>query len=164
MNINRSRVNKICPHIQVKPFAINTNYDDLINSDKTPLYHVIVSQGLLKMLFLVAHDKTNNREFEVIKCEYIALHGINERDIYDIIDGEDKISSDPTIINKNFKWVLEPYGIKLLKVTNHSFEFIESDKELKGFIFEDQDKYNILKDLINAKCQKVLKNPYIIQY
>ena len=86
MNINNTRHNVMSPHIQVKQIAINCYNDDLNeDSNVNSLYHVIVSQGKLKMKFLVAQRPKNEkpkREFDVVRCEYVSLHGLNERDEY----------------------------------------------------------------------------------
>ena len=42
-------------------------------------------------------------------------------------------------------------------------DFIESNKENIGFVFEDQEIYNKLKDLINKKCCRMIKTTSIIQ-
>ena len=58
---------------------------------------------------------------------------------------------------------LDKYKIKLLKVNYHANDFIESNKENIGFVFEDQEIYNKLKDLINKKCCRMIKTTSIIQ-
>lgn len=157
------------PYIQMQPYPINSRMNDLEEDfDAVPLFHVIVSQGKLKMLFLVAnHDPMrypNTREYETIKCEYISLHGKSERDKYLGTVDNVKISADCTIVNEIFQWTLAPYSLKLYKANFHNFEFFESDLEGKGFAFLDSDKYEILKDLINQKCKLMMRNPGIKQY
>lgn len=169
MNINRkSKYTSMIPHIEVKPMAINMYNDDLeYDSETNCLYHVIVSQGQLKMMFLVAQrpvTQTNHREFDVVRCEYVSLHGINERDEYLGQIKDLSISADKTIVNDIFNWTLEPYCLKMLSVTFHNFEFFEAEEEGKGFIFENKEVYEKLKDKINKVCVKMLHNPYIIEY
>lgn len=168
MNRNRSIYNTMKPHIEVKPLPIN-NFNDNIEDDEetTCLYHVIVSQGELKMLFLVAQRPMMEepvREFDIVRCEYISLHGISQRDKYLGTVQNLSISADTTIVSELFQWSLKPYGIRLLKVVFHNFEFFETEGQGKGFVFEDQELYNKLKDLINKTCIKMLKNPYILEY
>lgn len=158
--MQKTRFNKMKPYIEIKPYPINNvlnNFEE--DHDINPLYHVSVSQGQLKMLFLVIlndHENTALRKFETIRCEYVSLHGINERDKYlEVVDNL-SISADVTIVNEIFEWTLKPYGIKLLKASFHDFQFFESDKEGKGFIFEDQEIYNKLKDLIDKKCDRMI--------
>lgn len=168
MNIQRTKYNAMRPHIEVKPLPINNYTDDIENDAETHcLYHVLVSQGKLKMLFLVAQRPLKEqpiREFDVVRCEYISLHGISERDTYLEKVNNISISADATIVNDLFSWTLAPYGIKLLKVVFHNFEFFETEVEGNGFVFEDQSLYNRLKDLINKRCSQMLRNPYIIEY
>lgn len=168
MNIQRTKYNNMKPHIEVKPLPINNNTDDIENDyDTNCLYHVLVSQGKIKMLFLVAQrprEEHPDREFDVVRCEYISLHGISERDSYLGQINELSISADPTIVSELFDWSLKPYGIKLLNVVFHNFEFFETEVEGNGFIFEDQRAYTQLKDLINKRCSYMLRNPYIIEY
>lgn len=168
MNIQRTKYNNIVPHIEVKPLPINNNSDDLENdSDTNCLYHVLVSQGKLKMMFLVAQrprEEQPEREFDTVRCEYISLHGISERDTYLGQVNDLSLSADATIVNELFEWTLKPYGIKLLKVVFHNFEFFETEVEGNGFVFEDQITYERLKNLINKRCSEMLRNPYIIEY
>lgn len=169
MNINRKSKNVVMmPHIEVKPMAINMYNDDLeYDSETNCLYHVVVSQGQLKMMFLVAQrpvTETNHREFDVVRCEYISLHGLNERDQYLGQVSDLSISADKTIVNEIFSSTLEPYCIKMLNITFHNFEFFEAEEEGKGFIFENKEVYDKLKDRINKVCVKMLRNPYIIEY
>lgn len=168
MNIQDTKYNVMKPHIEVVPLPINNINDDIENDDETNcLYHVLVSQGKLKMMFLIAqrprHEQPK-REFDVVRCEYISLHGIDERDKYLGTVDNISISADITIVNEIFEWTLKPYGIRMLEVTFHNFEFFESEMEGKGFIFEDNDTYEELKDKINVTCTHMLRNPYIIQY
>lgn len=168
MNSKSTRYTVMRPHIEVKPLPINTINDNLeYDEETTCLYHVIVSQGKLKMLFLVAQrPKSENprREFDVVRCEYISLHGLDERDEYLGQVNDLSISADKTIVNEIFEWTLEPYSLKLLNVNFHNFEFFESELEGKGFVFENNEIYEILKDKINLRCSKMLRNPYIIEY
>lgn len=168
MNIQRTKYNAMRPHIEVKPLPINNNTDDIENDATTIcLYHVIVSQGKIKMMFLVSQrpkEEQPEREFDVVRCEYISLHGISERDTYLGQVNDLSISADATIVNELFEWSLKVFGIKLLKVVFHDFEFFETEVEGNGFIFEDQNLYNKLKDLINKRCSYMLRNPYIIEY
>lgn len=168
MNIQRTKHNAMRPHIEVKPLPINNNTDDIENDATTScLYHVIVSQGKIKMMFLVSQrpkEEQPEREFDVVRCEYISLHGISERDTYLGQVNDLSISADATIVNELFEWSLKVFGIKLLKVVFHDFEFFEAEVEGNGFIFEDQNLYNKLKDLINKRCSYMLRNPYIIEY
>lgn len=154
-----TKYNKMNPYIEIKPYPINNYIEDLDDDPNTrPLYHVLVSQGQLKMLFLVFLNNGEDptlRNFETIRCEYLSLHGMNERDKYLEVVDEVKISADVTIVNEIFDWLLKPYGLKLLSATFHDFEFFESDKEGKGFIFENKQTYDTLKDLISKKCEKM---------
>ena len=147
--MQETKFNKICPYIEIKPSPINSPLDDFEDdAEATPLYHVVVSQGQLKMLFLIILNNGKNpalRNFEIIRCEYLSLHGINERDKYLEAVDNINVSADVTIVNEIFEWTLKPFGIKLLKVNFHDFEFFEADKEGKGFIFEDLEAYNTLK-------------------
>ena len=168
MNIQRTKYNAMRPHIEVKPLPINNSTDDIENDSNTScLYHVLVSQGKIKMMFLVSQrprEEQPEREFDVIRCEYISLHGISERDTYLGQVDDLSISADATIVNELFEWSLKVFGIKLLKVVFHNFEFFETEVEGNGFVFEDQVLYNKLKDLINKRCSYMLRNPYIIEY
>lgn len=168
MNIQRTKCNVMRPHIEVKPLPINNNMDNIENDYITNcLYHVLVSQGKIKMMFLIAQRPREEhplREFDVIRCEYISLHGISERDTYLGKVDNLSISADATIVNSIFEWTLKPYGIKLLKATFHNFEFFESEIEGNGFVFENKNLYNNLKNLINKRCSYMLRNPYIIEY
>ena len=256
---------KIKPTIQLLPRQLNIEDIDPMYD----LYNVIISDGYLKMSFLVCHNNINNinnREFETIRCEYLSLYGVEHKikktiDIY-LLGGEEDnsliateneevfkikevittnedtnnmtayllgdkngkllstpngqaillkydfkaplqagesiddtkkiitednklliaennshivtenninidnsvyISSDITILNETFKQSLDKYKIKLLKVNYHANDFIESNKENIGFVFEDQEIYNKLKDLINKKCCRMIKTTSIIQ-
>lgn len=154
------------PYIKILPHAINACNDNLDDDCETsPLYHVIVSQDKLKMMFLVVkRDELENpkRIYDVVRCEYISLHGMNERDEYLQIETIDSsLSADCTLIDEIFKTSIEPYGINLLRVTFHDFEFFEADVENKGFTFDDADKYEKLKELINKKCLEMMLNPNI---
>lgn len=168
MNIQRTKYNAMRPHIEVKPLPINNGTDDIENDSNTScLYHVLVSQGKIKMMFLVSQrpkEEQPEREFDVVRCEYISLHGISERDTYLGQVDDLSISADATIVNELFEWSLKVFGIKLLKVVFHNFEFFETEVEGNGFVFEDQALYNKLKDLINKRCSYMLRNPYIIEY
>lgn len=168
MNTQDTKYNVMKPHIEVVPLPINNINDDIENDDNTNcLYHVLVSQGQLKMLFLVTQRPRHEipkREFDVVRCEYISLHGINERDKYLGTVDNISVSADITIVSEIFEWTLKPYGIRMLEVTFHNFEFFESEIEGKGFIFEDNEIYEKLKDKINVTCNHMLRNPYIIQY
>lgn len=168
MNSKSTRYTVMRPHIEVKPLPINAVNDDLeYDEETTCLYHVIVSQGKLKMLFLVSQrPKRENpkREFDVVRCEYISLHGLDERDQYLGQVSDISLSADKTIVNEIFEWTLLPYSLKLLSVNFHNFEFFESELEGKGFVFENNKIYDKLKDKINLKCRKMLQNPYIIEY
>lgn len=162
-----SRFTMMNPHIEVKPFAINMYNDDLeLDLETNCLYHVIVSQGKLKMLFLVAQrtPSAQQREFDVVRCEYVSLHGMDKRDEYLGRVSNFSISADKTIVNEIFSWTLEPYCLKMLNVTFHNFEFFEAEQEGKGFVFENQEVYEKLKDKINVVCLKMLRNPHIIEY
>lgn len=163
--IKKYKFNMLRPYVEINPYPINSHNDNF--DDSLPLYHVIVSQGSLKMYFLVIlqdQSKNPDRIYETIRCEYISLHGLDERDIYlETVDNL-AISADCTIVNEIFEWNLMPYGIKLLSANFHNFEFFESNKEGKGFIFEDPSLYNSLKDLINKKCITMMKNPKVIQH
>lgn len=166
--MQETKFNKICPYIELKPYPVNSPLDNFEeDADTRPLFHVSVSQGQLKMLFLVILNNGENptlRKFETIRCEYLSLHGINERDKYLEVVDNINVSADVTIVNEIFEWTLKPYGIKLLNANFHDFEFFESDKEGKGFIFEDEVSYNILKDLISKKCDKMMSNSHVNQY
>lgn len=168
MNIKETKFNIMRPHIEVKPMAINMYNDDIEDDGETNcLYHVIVSQGKLKMKFLVAQrPKSENpkREFDVVRCEYVSLHGIDERDKYLGLIEDVSLSADKTIVNEIFSWTLQPYALKMISVTFHNFEFFESELEGKGFVFENQEIYEYLKDKINVVCNKMLRNPHIIEY
>lgn len=163
--MQETKFNKICPYIELKQYPINNPLDNFDEDlDTRPLYHVTVSQGQLKMLFLVIlnnEEKPSLRKFETLRCEYLSLHGINERDKYLQVVDNINVSADITIVNEIFKWTLEPYGIKLLKANFHDFEFFESNKEGKGFIFENPESYNTLKDLISKKCDKMLYKSHL---
>ena len=168
MNIQRTNFKIMIPHIEVKPLPVN-NYNDDIEDDPITncLYHVIVSQGQLKMLFLVAQrprEEQPDREFDVVRCEYISLHGINERDRYLETVNDISLSADATIVSDIFAYSLKSYNIKLMNVVFHNFEFFESEVEGKGFVFEDTQTYDKLKDYINKTCSKMLRNPHIIEY
>ena len=158
--------NKFNPYIMLFPYPINCNEEDMEDNDNSfPLYHVLVSQGKLKMLFLVVHQNYNSkRQFETIKCEYVSLHGLNERDEY--LQQTDKIgiSADCSIVNKIFEYSLSPYGIRLISTNFHNFEFFESDKEGTDFVFEKPEVYEELKDRINKTCIKMLSIPKVNQY
>lgn len=168
MNIQRTKIKYMMPHIEVKPLAINKYNDDIEDDTETNcLYHVLVSQGKIKMLFLVAQrpkEEQPKREFDTIRCEYISLHGIDERDLYIGAIHDISLSADATIVNDIFEYSLKLYGIKLIKVIFHNFEFFETEVEGKGFVFEDIEAYERLKDLINKTCSKMLRNPHIIEY
>ena len=143
---------KMDPYISIFVDPIN-KHDDPDNSDN--LYHVLVSQGKIKMLFLViSMDMSNNpkRQYETIRGEYLTLHGIDERDQYLEKTDEIAVSADVSIVNSVFEHSLKPFGIRLNKCSFHNFDFFESQMEGKGFFFEDSDKYEILKDLIKKKC------------
>lgn len=160
--------NKMHPHIEIKPFAINS-YNDLLEDDENarPLFHVTVSQGKLKMLFLIIlqdQNKNPGRIYETVRCENVFLNGIDERDKYLGVVDNIAVSADCTIVNEIFDFSIKPYGLRLLKANFHNFEFFESDKEFKGFIFEDADIYNTLKDLIDKRCRKMMSNPQVVQY
>lgn len=166
--MQETKFNKMSPYIEIKPYPVNSSLDNFeYEPESKPLYHVLVSQGQLKMLFLVFLNGGENpalRKFETIRCEYLTLHGLNERDKYLEVVDNISVSADVTIVNEIFEWTLKPYGIKLLSANFHDFEFFESDKEGKGFIFENQEYYNTLKDLISKKCDKMLSNSYVNQY
>ena len=168
MNSKSTRYTVMRPHIEVKPLPINTINDNLeYDEETTCLYHVIVSQGKLKMLFLVSQrpkHENPKREFDVVRCEYVSLHGIDERDQYLGQVNNLSISADKTIVNEIFEWTLEPYKLRMLNVTFHNFEFFESELEGKGFVFEDNSVYETLKNKINLRCSQMLRNPYIIEY
>lgn len=164
MQINNSKTLRMSPHVEARPYPINNCNDDLEYDDvTTPLYHVFVSQGKIKMLFLVAQIPST-RDYKVVKCEYITLHGIDERNIYLNTVDNISISADPTIVNEVFEWSLKPYRIKILNATFHNFEFFETEIEGKGFIFEDSSVYDELKAYIIKKCKQMLQNPYILEY
>lgn len=168
MKVKRTNIKRMIPHIEVKPLPVN-NWNDALEDDieTNCLYHVIVSQGQLKMMFLVAQrtrEISPKREFDVVRCEYISLHGINERDQYLETVNDISLSADATIVSEIFEYSLQPYGIQLNNVVFHNFEFFESELEGKGFTFEDVEAYEKLKDLINKTCGKMLRNPYIIEY
>lgn len=168
MNIKRTSYTMMRPHIEVKPLPINNTNDDIEDDDDCNcLYHVIVSQGKLKMMFLVAQrprSEMPKREFDVVRCEYVSLHGIDERDKYLGEVNELSISADKTIVNEIFEWTLKPYALKIISATFHNFEFFETETEGKGFLFEDQEIYETLKDRINFTCNRMLRNPHIIEY
>lgn len=154
--------------MEVIPLPINNTNDDLeYDSDTDCIYHVKVSQGKLKMMFLVCQRplyENHKREFETLKCVYISLHGIEERDRYLESVEDVSISADTSIVNEVFSWTLKPYGLRLLDVTFHNFEFFETSLEGKGFIFEDKEIYEKLKDIINTTCRRMLNNPKIKEY
>lgn len=162
-----TKYNKLCPYIEIKPYPINNNMENFEEEVGTlPLFHVTVSQGQLKMLFLVIKQDEAflpKRSFETIRCEYLSLHGINERDKYLGTVDDISISADPTIVNEIFEWTLKPYGIKLIKVNFHDFEFFETSIENKGFVFENQEVYETIKDLINKKCKTMMSNQNVYQ-
>lgn len=166
--MQNTKFNVMNPYIEINPYPINANIDDLEDdSDTLPLFHVKVSQGQLKMLFLVVQQdlaKTSGRLYETVRCEYISLHGLNERDKYLGTVDNLRISADCTIVNEIFDWTLKPYKLKLLNATFHNFEFFESEIEGKGFVFEDYDTYSKLKDLIDEKCKWMMRNPKVNQY
>lgn len=154
---------KLMPHIELIPHPVNCKIDDIEDTDVTELYNVIVSQNNLKMLFLVERNNPysnyKNREYETIKCEYISLHGIDKKDEYLQQVDDISLSADHTIVNNIFKTSLEPFKLKLLKnLVFHNFEFFEAKVEGVDFVFEDENIYNKLKDLINIKCLKMIKN------
>lgn len=153
------------PYIELLPYPINSGIDDIEDDAAIPLYHVIVSQGQLKMLFLVAqHDQNARRQFEVIRCENVELHGMDERDEYLQKTDNIAISANVSIVNKIFEYSLSAYKLRLIDVNFHNFEFFESEIEGKGFIFEDNEIYEKLKDRINKKCISMLLNPKVNQY
>lgn len=153
------------PYIELLPFPINSGIDDIEDDAAIPLYHVIVSQGQLKMLFLVIqHDQNAKRQFETLRCEYVGLHGIDERDEYLQEIDNIAISANVSIVNKIFEYSLSPFKLKLIEANFHNFEFFESEIEGKGFIFEDKQIYEELKDRINEKCILMLSNPKVNQY
>lgn len=166
--MQQTKFNKMCPYIEIKPFPINNDMDNFEEEPGTlPLFHVAVSQGALKMMFLVVMQDQflmPKRRFEIVRCEYLSLHGIDQRDKYLETVDNTNISADPTIVNEIFEWTLKPYALKLLKVNFHNFEFFETAIENKGFIFEDTDVYDNLKDLINKKCIAMMSNPKVYQY
>lgn len=164
MPIQERKSHQMRPHVEVRPYPINSANDDLeYDEATTPLYHVFVSQSKLKMLFVVAQIR-NKREYEVLRCEYVTLHGMDERDIYLNIVDTFGISADSTIVNEVFEFSLKPFGLKLLDATFHNFEFFESAIEGKGFVFEDAELYNSLKNFIARRCNKMLQDPYVMEY
>lgn len=164
--MQNTKFNIMNPYIEIKPYPINAAIDDLEDSNVIPLFHVLISQGHLKMIFLVAMQdpKITGRTYQVVRCENIFLHGINERDEYLGQVGNPTISADSTIVNEVFEWSLKPYGLKILEATFHNFEFFESEIEGKGYIFENYNIYEKLKDIINTKCIKMMKNPKLNQF
>lgn len=166
--MQETKFNKMHPHIEIKPFPMNTKMDNFEeNPDTLSLFHVTVSQGNLKMLFLVVLQdqlKYPGRTYDVIRCEYVSLHGMDERDKYLGVVNNIAISADCTIVNEIFDWNIKPYGLKILSANFHNFEFFESNIEGKGFVFQDSAIYNILKDLIDVKCKLMMRNPKVIQY
>lgn len=166
--MQETKFNKMHPHIEIKPFPINSRMDDFEDDTETlSLFHVTVSQGVLKMLFLVVLQdqlKHPGRVYDTIRCEYVSLHGLDERDKYLGVVDNIAISADCTIVNEIFDWSLKPYGLKLLSANFHDFEFFESDVEGKGFVFEDSSIHNTLKDLIDSKCKLMMRNQNVIQY
>lgn len=164
MQIQDRKTHQMRPHVEVRPYPINSVNDDLEYDDATtPLYHVFVSQNKLKMLFLVAQIR-NKRKYEVLRCEYVTLHGMDERNIYLNTVDNFNISADSTIVNEVFEYSLKPFDLKLLETTFHNFEFFESAIEGKGFVFEDAETYRKLKNFIESRCNKMLQNPHIIEY
>ena len=164
MQVQTRQTTMFRPHVEARPCPINRDNDDFeYDSETTPLYHVNVSQGKLKMLFLVA-QKRNSLEYDILRCEYLTLDGIDERNEYLNATDNISVSADPSIVNQIFGIHLEPFGIRLLDVTFHNFEFFESAIEGKGFVFEDTEKHAKLKALIQRKCLQMLHNPYIIEY
>lgn len=166
--MQETKFNKMQPHIEIKPFPINSKMDNFEDeSDTLSLFHVTVSQGKLKMLFLIVLQdqlKYPGRVYDTIRCEYISLHGIDERDKYLGVIDNISVSADCSIVNEIFIWSLKPYSIKILSANFHDFEFFESDIEGKGFVFEDVSIYNTLKDLIDSKCKYMMRNPNVVQY
>ena len=159
---------RFVPSIEIKPLPLNYKMDDLEDDEEAvALYHVTVSQGRLKMLFLV--ERTNpgvnpaNRPFEVIRCEYLLVHGLHELDKYLEVEDKIAISKDVSIVNEIFKTTLEPFGLELKSVVFHDFGFFESESENANFVFKDEVKYELLKDLVNKKCLKMMSNPKINQ-
>lgn len=159
---------RFVPSIEIKPLPINYKMDDLEDDPEAlALYHVTVSQGRLKLLFLVERTNPgvnpNHRPFEVIRCEYLSLHGLHELDKYKNVTDINSISADVSIVNEIFKTSLEPFGLVLKNVVFHNFEFFESENEGINFEFADIAKYELLKDLINNKSLKMMSNPKINQ-
>lgn len=159
---------RFVPSIEIKPLPINYKMDDLEDDvNAVALYHVTVSQNRLKLLFLVERTNPginpNNRPFEVIRCEYLSLHGLHELDKYKDVDDIKSISSDVSIVNEIFKTSLEPFGLVLKNIVFHDFDFFESENEGVNFEFADKKKYELLKDLISKKCIKMMSNPKMNQ-
>ena len=155
-------MHKFLPSIEIQPWPLNVGIDDIEDEDVNLLYHVIVSQANLKMLFLVEQRDTSiegvNRRYEVLRCESVSLHGIDQRDKYMEAVDNVPIGSDCSIVNEIFESILKPYGLRLIKVNFHDFVFFESDNEGTSFIFEDAIIYDKLKDLINIKSVRMMKN------
>ena len=108
----------------------------------TELYQCCITDRNMTLpgVFAFKDDENNKRCFHDVKLLNIHLAIDNEE------FGEDgELSVNPHIVNDLFKESLEPYGIKVNKVTVHSFSDIECD----DFTFTDLEKKEILLDLID---------------
>lgn len=143
------------PHIEVTSRAINTrlNYSDPEYSDtEESLYHVVVSEDKLKLLFTVKwQDPAKNpREFQVVRHDHLYLDGQDDNQEYPIgtFPYGGSISADNSIIQELFQKNLSPYQIRLDKVTVHNHNYYESI----NFTFVDPQLLEELYDKIHEAC------------
>lgn len=150
------------PHIEVQTRSINSqlNYNDPEYDDAMPsLYHVVISEGTLKVLGTVEwrNPDQHPREFQLVRFDHLYLDGQDKGQAYPIgkVPFTGQLSADPTIVQDLFKQALDPYGIRLDKVTIHNHHFYESI----NFAFADEALLNELYDRINEVCLKVKYSP-----
>lgn len=150
------------PHIEIKLRPINTrrNYNDPDYDDNEEgIYHVIISENKLKMLFTVKWQEPglNKREFQVIRHDHLYLDGQDKGQVYPIGNHPygGTISADNSVVQELFSDNLDPYQIRLDKVTVHNHLFYESI----NFTFVDPQLLETLYDRINEACLKAKFSP-----
>lgn len=149
------------PHIEIKASSISTNrnYNDPDYDDtKIKLFHVIISEGKLKLLMTVQwQDPANHtREFQVIRHDHLYLDGHDPGTPYPgAAPYTGNISADTTEAQELFQKSLSPYMIHLDKVTVHSKINYESTQ----FSFTDPQILEELYDRINDVFLKAKYSP-----